>query len=63
MSDLEGLTEFVEDGKTGVVVHSVQELGKALAAVPSRGESMRTAIESYYYNELEWSRNLKRIFS
>lgn len=63
VSDLEGLTEFVEDGKTGVVVHSVQELGKALAAVPSRGESMRTAIESYYYNELEWSRNLKRIFS
>lgn len=59
VSDLNGLTEFVEAGKTGEVFHSIEELSRDLIDVPARAMYMNEAIQAYYEEHLNWERNLR----
>jgi glycosyltransferase involved in cell wall biosynthesis len=63
VSNLDGLTEFVEDGATGVIYHNLTELGNAMEKLPDKASQMKPTVDEYYMDELEWSRNLKRLIS
>lgn len=60
VSDIDGLTEFVEDGKTGVVFHDIDELSDALVSVPAHAEEMRNDILEYHDKNLDWEANIRR---
>lgn len=60
VSDLDGLTEFVEDDKTGVIFHDNNELADALLGVPSRAEEMKRDVIEYHDRNLDWERNIKK---
>lgn len=63
VSDLQGLTEFVQDEKTGFVFHSLENLAELLITVPLKSETMKEDISRYYVRELDWSNNLERILN
>ena len=60
VSDIDGLTEFVEDGKTGVVFHNIDELADALVSVPANAEEMRKDVLEYHDANLDWETNIRR---
>ena len=62
VSDLEGLTEFLDEGKTGVVFHNADELVNYLIEIPLKSTQMSEYIANYYSHNLEWANNLKKIF-
>lgn len=61
VSDINGLTEFVEDGKTGVVFHSIDELADALVSVPANAEEMKKDILEYHDTNLDWGKNIRKM--
>lgn len=63
VSDLEGLTEFVDPGKTGFVFHSIEELSQFLIQVPKTALDMYKDIQTYYNNTLNWEKNIKDFIS
>lgn len=63
VSDLEGLTEFVEPQKTGFVFHSIEELAIDLIQVPELAHNMFEDIQTYYDNNLNWEKNIRDFIS
>lgn len=59
VSDLDGLTEFVKDGQTGAVFHSIEELAEDIVRMPEFSSTMTKGIKSYYKANLDWTNNIK----
>ena len=60
VSNVEGLTEFVINGQTGLVFEDEVELANALINMSLSTKHYKDTIKSYYNQELDWSRNIKR---
>ncbi len=62
-SNVTGLTEFVEDGKTGIICNSVMDYSNSMMEL-SKAEVLlqyKQAARSYYLNRLDWKNNIQRI--
>lgn len=60
VSDLEGLTEFVEDKKTGFVFCNDEEFNRLLSFMVNEKYDMSEEIAYYYRTNLDWEVNVKR---
>lgn len=60
VSDLDGLTEFVEENKTGFIFHDLDEFSKLLSYMINEELDMKDKIDNYYKNQLEWDVNVKK---
>ena len=63
VSDLEGLTEFVENGITGAIFHSVDDLSEQLIQVPRIGDTMKEMIYDYYEQNLDWEKSIRSMLA
>ena len=63
VSDVPGLTQFVENGTTGIVASDVKALAEAMD-ITNRGVlgDMGNNAKKYYEDNLDWKTNLKKIF-
>ena len=59
VSNLEGLTEFVDAGKTGFIFNTIDELAGYLVSVPERAEKMKEDIARYHDENLNWEKNIR----
>lgn len=63
-TDIPGLTQFVRNGETGVVVDDNAALKEAIAMMTEeKAEAMRSAVEQYYRQCMDWQYNVERMFS
>lgn len=60
VSNLEGLTEFVDVGKTGVVYNTVNELSNYLVDIPDKAEKMKGDVLHYHDENLNWENNIRK---
>lgn len=62
-SDVPGLSEFVDDGETGVLCADDGDLAQAMLqlSVPGEADSMRDAIRHYAVEHLDWHKNVARL--
>jgi glycosyltransferase involved in cell wall biosynthesis len=62
ISNVPGLTEFVEDGKTGIICADIQEIENALLKMNNDHfrEKMSQGAMDFHQKKLDWERNLKR---
>lgn len=60
VSNLEGLTEFVEDKKTGFIFHSDDEFVRLLSLMINETYDMSEEIAYYYKTNLDWDVNVAR---
>lgn len=60
VSNVDGLTEFVENERTGLIFKDEVELEHDLINMSMSAGQYKDAILSYYEQELDWSRNIKR---
>lgn len=64
ISDLRGLTENVEEKKTGYIFRTVDELSELLFQVKqSDAGTMELYIEKYFEENFSWEKNIKKLFS
>lgn len=62
VSNLPGLTEFVDDGKTGVIVNDENELAAALKEMV-HSENFSQYVEDYRNRHLDWETNVELFLS
>lgn len=60
VSDVSGLTQFVENGKTGVICGSQEELKNALVKIPTG--VTKEKIKEYYSKYMDWNTNVRELF-
>ena len=60
VSDIAGLTQFVENGKTGIICSSQEELEKALIKIPTG--VTKEKIKEYYSKYMDWNINVREFF-
>lgn len=62
VSDLDGLTEFVDEGKSGLVFRTEEELAAELdeIAVPGVAEGLGAGASRYLSEHLDWGKNVRR---
>lgn len=60
VSNVEGLTEFVEEGKTGVIFSNIEELSKYMISIPNYEKIMKKSIKEYYESNLNWEYNIRK---
>lgn len=65
VSDVPGLTQFVEDRKTGYICHDVNEYLNAIIDIENREKRniMCKNAHDYYYRYLDWDKGIAKIFS
>ncbi len=64
VSDVVGLTQFVVDGKTGIICKSKQQWVEALCKTDDTvAEEMAESIKQYYRQNLDWKLNLERMLT
>ncbi len=64
VSNIPGLTQFVQDGVTGVIAKDIAELSVAIGAMTvDAAEAMSGAVTHYHDEHMDWQHNLKRMFS
>lgn len=59
VSNVKGLTEFVENEKTGLIYYNEHQLSECLIKMETTALSYQKRIAEYYINNLEWKKNLK----
>lgn len=64
-TDLPGLTEFVDDGKTGIIVSNISKMSNAMIQISKENINnyMRNHVKSYYMNNLNWERNIAKLLN
>lgn len=62
VSDIPGLTQFVENKKTGVVCNSIEEITEAIDNIDQYKDYMKTACMEYYKTNLEWWNSIQSMF-
>ena len=62
VSDLDGLTEFVDEGKSGLVFRTKEELAAELDEVarPGVAERLGAGASEYLAEHLDWGKNVRR---
>ena len=64
VSDVPGLTQFVENGETGFVAESISALSEKMEMMTAiQAENMAGAVKKYYDEHLNWEQNLQKMFS
>ena len=64
VSNVPGLTQFVENGETGIIYTSQEELEEAIVKMSQRQSEDRTSVIcDYYYRNMDWNTNLKELFA
>ena len=64
VSDVPGLTQFVMDGKTGIICHSEENLKNALIQFSSKKSLIQESkIREYYQTNMDWNRNTRELFN
>lgn len=62
VSNINGLTQFVAEGKTGLICSNKAQWENALLNVSVFGKQSTAAIQDYYRQEMDWKRNLEEMF-
>lgn len=60
VSNLDGLTEFVEENETGYIYHNFKEFSELLSYMINEELDMADEISNYYKNYLEWDVNIRK---
>ena len=62
VSDLDGLTEFVDEEESGLIFHTTEELTIELdeIAVPEIARKLETGARNYLTENLDWEKNIRR---
>lgn len=60
VSDVEGLTEFVEHHKTGLIFRTEKDLCVCMTEIESTAGQYEENIHTYYLEHLDWDKNLRR---
>lgn len=64
VSNVSGLTQFVQDRETGFVAKDIAALTKAIDAMTAdRTKAMSSAVAQYHDEHMDWQRNIGRMFS
>ena len=62
VSDLPGLTQFVEDGKTGFIGKDITGLTGAMKKVSAlQPDALKENCKNYYDSNLDWGKNLRKL--
>ena len=63
VSDVPGLTQFVDDGKTGTICKNENDWINAITLYSGEtDDNTAAAVRSYYDEHMDWEKNLKRLF-
>lgn len=60
VSNLPGLTEFVIEGKTGLICNNITDFANAMGLFDSNADSMQPEIVAYAKERLDWNRQVKQ---
>ena len=60
VSNLDGLTEFVDEGKTGVIFNTIAELSDYLVTIPDKAIEMKVDVLRFHDENLDWGNNIRR---
>lgn len=60
VSNLPGLTEFVIEGKTGLICNKISDFANAMRLLESSADSMHSDIVAYTKEQLDWNRQVKQ---
>ena len=60
VSNLPGLTEFVIEGKTGLICNNITDFANAMGLFDSNADSMQPEIVAYAKEQLDWNRQVKQ---
>lgn len=60
VSNLPGLTEFVIEGKTGLICNNISDFANAMELFDSNADSMQPEIVAYAKEQLDWNRQVKQ---
>lgn len=60
VSNLPGLTEFVIEGKTGLICNNISDFANAMGLFDSNADSMQPEIVAYAKEQLDWNRQVKQ---
>ena len=64
VSDVAGLTQFVVDGKTGVICNTKSDWERALVEMtPSTAKAHEDEIRTYYASNMDWNTNIRELFA
>ena len=64
VSNVAGLTQFVVEGKTGIICSTQNEWKKALVeTTPKTAKSFEKEIQEYYSKNMDWNANVRELFA
>lgn len=61
VTNIPGLTQFVEDRRTGIICKSTQEITEALDSMGNYANDMKKACYDYYKNHLDWENSIRKM--
>lgn len=62
VSNVSGLTQFVVNGKTGIICENKSQWEDALESISVFAQQAVPEIQEYYQHEMDWAKNLEEMF-